>query len=141
PNGDPANRMAGKQVTPQVVAAIRKEWHFDDPLYTQYLTTMKKLFTGNLISYQNRVNVTDEIKRGIPRTFSLAIGAAILWFVIGVGLGLYTAMRAGRWSDRVVTTLALIGISMPVFWLGALASYYLGYKWHIFPNGGYAEIK
>ena len=140
PNGDPADRMAGKQVTPQVVAAIRKEWHFDDPLTTQYVTTMKKLFTGDLISYQNRVSVTEEIKRGIPRTFSLAIGAAIIWFVVGVSLGLFTAMRAGRWSDRVVTVLALIGISMPVFWLGALASYYLGYKWGIFPNGGYSEV-
>src|SRR4051794_29426262 len=136
PNGDPADRMAGKQVTPQVVAAIKKEWHFDDPLTTQYVTTMKKLFSGDLISYQNRVSVTEEIKRGIPRTFSLAIGAALLWFVVGVSLGLFTAMRAGKSSDRVVTVLALIGISMPVFWLGALASYYLGYKWGIFPNGG-----
>jgi peptide/nickel transport system permease protein len=140
PNGDPADRMAGKQVTPQVVEQIRVEWGFDDPLPQQYLTTMEKLFTGDLISYQNRVNVTEEIRRGVPRTFSLAIGAAILWFVTGVSLGLFTAMRAGRWSDRLVTVLALIGISMPVFWLGALASYYIGYKWGILPNGGYAEV-
>jgi peptide/nickel transport system permease protein len=140
PNGDPADRMAGKTVTPQVVAAIKKEWHFDDPLYTQYWTTMKKLFTGNLISYQDRVNVREEIQRGAPRTFSLAIGAAILWFISGVALGLFTAVRAGRFSDRFVTVLALIGISMPVFWLGALARNYLGYKAGIFPNGGYAEI-
>jgi peptide/nickel transport system permease protein len=140
PNGDPADRMAGKQVTPQVVEAIRKEWRFDDPLYQQYLTTMEKLFTGELISYQNRVDVVEEIKQGVPRTFSLAIGAAIIWFVTGVALGLFTAVRAGRWSDRVVTVLALIGISMPVFWLGALASYYLGYRAGIFPNGGYEEI-
>jgi peptide/nickel transport system permease protein len=138
PNGDPAERMAGKQQTPQVIEAIREEWHFDDPLWSQYLHTMGNLFSGDLVSYQNQVNVTEEIKRGIPRTFSLAIGAAIIWFVVGVALGLYTAVRAGRWSDRVVTVLALIGISMPVFWLGALASYYLGYKWGIFPNGGYA---
>jgi peptide/nickel transport system permease protein len=140
PNGDPADRMAGKQVTPQVVEAIRKEWHFDDPLYKQYGSMMKKLFTGSLISYQNRVNVVDEIKQGVPRTFSLAIGAALLWFVAGVGLGLFTAVRAGKWSDRVVTVLALVGISMPVFWLGALALYYLGYKAGVFPNGGYSEI-
>jgi peptide/nickel transport system permease protein len=140
PNGDPADRMAGKQVTPQVVEAIREEWGFGDPLPQQYLTTMEKLFTGDLISYQNRVDVVEEIRRGAPRTFALAIGAAIIWFVVGVALGLYTAMHAGRWSDRVVTVLALIGISMPVFWLGALASYYLGYKAGIFPNGGYEEI-
>jgi peptide/nickel transport system permease protein len=119
PNGDPADRMAGKNVTPQVVEAIRKEWGFDRSLPVQYATTMKKLFTGDLVSYENRVNVVEEILRGAPRTFALAIGAAIIWLVIG---------------------LALIGISMPVFWLGALAAYYLGYKAGIFPNGGYAEI-
>lgn len=137
PNGDPAVRMAGKQVTPQVVEQIRQEWGFDKSLPTQYVKTMEKLFTGELISYNNRVNVVEEIRRGAPRTFSLAIGAAITWLVIGVALGLFTAVRAGKWSDSLVTVLALIGISMPVFWLGALASYYLGYKAGIFPNGGY----
>lgn len=137
PNGDPAARMAGKQVTPQVVEQIRQEWGFDDNLAVQYKNTMQKLFTGELISYNNRVNVVEEIERGIPRTFSLAIGAALIWLFVGVGLGLFTAVRAGKWSDSLVTVLALIGISMPVFWLGALASYYLGYKAGIFPNGGY----
>ena len=141
PNSDPAARMAGKQVTPQVVEAIRKEWGFDENIFVQYRKTMEKLFSGDLLSYTNQVNVTEEIQRGLPRTFSLAIGAAILWFVVGVALGLYTAVQAGKFSDRFVTVLALIGISMPVFWLGALASYYLGYKWGIFPNGGYAEVE
>jgi peptide/nickel transport system permease protein len=140
PAGNPEDRMAGKQATPQVIEAIRKEWGFDKPLYQQYWVTMKKLFSGDLISQTNRVNVSEEIRRGVPRTFSLAIGAALIWFIVGVSLGLYTAVRAGRWSDRLVTVLALIGISMPVFWLGALASYYLGYKWGIFPNAGYSEV-
>jgi peptide/nickel transport system permease protein len=140
PNGDPADRMAGKNSTPVQIAAIKKEWGFDKPLYTQYATTMKKVATGDLISYANQTNVIDEIKRGIPRTFALAIGAALLWFAMGTALGLYTAMRAGRWTDTLVTVLALVGVSMPVFWLGALASYYLGFKAGIFPNGGYSEI-
>jgi peptide/nickel transport system permease protein len=140
PNGDPAARMAGKNVTPQVVEAIREEWGFNESLPVQYVTTMKKLFTGDLVSYDNRVNVVEEIVRGAPRTFALAIGAALIWLVIGVALGLFTAVRAGQWSDRLVTVLALVGISMPVFWLGALAAYYLGYRAGIFPNGGYSEI-
>ncbi len=140
PNGDPADRMAGKNSTPVQIQAIEKEWGFDKPVYTQYATTMEKVLTGDLISYANQTNVVDEIKRGIPRTFALAIGAALLWFAMGTALGLYTAMRAGRWTDTLVTVLALVGVSMPVFWLGALASYYLGFKAGIFPNGGYSEI-
>ncbi len=140
PNGDPADRMAGKNSTPVQIAAIKKEWGFDQPIYTQYATTMEKVVTGDLISYANQTNVVDEIKQGIPRTFALAIGAALLWFAMGTALGLYTAMRAGRWTDTLVTVLALVGVSMPVFWLGALASYYLGFKAGIFPNGGYSEI-
>jgi peptide/nickel transport system permease protein len=140
PNGDPADRMAGKNSTPVQIAAIEKEWGFDKPIYTQYATTMEKVATGDLISYANQTNVVEEIRRGIPRTFALAIGAALLWFAMGVALGLYTAIRAGRFTDTLVTVLALIGVSMPVFWLGALASYYLGFKLGLFPNGGYAEI-
>ena len=140
PNGDPAARIAGKNTTPQQLEAIRKEWGFDRSLPVQYGKTMGKLFSGDLESYANRVSVTEEIVRGAPRTFALAIGAAIIWFVVGVAVGLLTALRAGRWSDRLITVLALVGISMPVFWLGALALYYLGYKAGIFPTGGYEEI-
>src|ERR1700754_3758793 len=87
PNGDPAARMAGKNSTPEQIAAIRRDWGFDDPLYKQYLNTMGKVFSGALISYANRDNVIDRIKDGAPRTFILAIGAAIIWFVAGVALG------------------------------------------------------
>jgi peptide/nickel transport system permease protein len=140
PNGEPESRMAGKNSTPTQIEAIRREWKFDKPLYEQYAVTMEKVFTGDLISYANQTNVVDEIKRGAPRTFALAIGAALIWFTVGAALGLFTAVRAGRFSDRFVTVLALVGVSIPVFWLGALASYYLGFKAGIFPNGGYAEI-
>ncbi|HEV3000908.1 MAG TPA: ABC transporter permease [Solirubrobacteraceae bacterium] len=140
PNGDPADRMAGKQARPQVVEAIRKEWGFDKPLPFQYTKTMGQLFGGDLVSQTNQVNVTEEIMRGVPRTLSLAIGAAIIWFVVGVGLGLFTAVRVGRLSDSGITVLALLGISVPVFVLGALANYYLGYRLALFPNGGYAEV-
>jgi len=140
PNGDPAARMAGKNTTPQQIEAIREEWGFDQNVAVQYRRTMSQLLTGDLQSYANRVNVTEEIRRGIPRTFALAVGASIIWLLVGVALGLFTAIRAGRWSDSLVTVLALVGISMPVFWLGALASYYLGYRAGIFPNGGYQTL-
>ena len=146
PNGDPAVRMAGKQPTETQIEAIREEWGFNDSLPTQYLTTMQNLFSGEMKSYTTQLSVTQEIWHGLPRTLALAIGAAILWMAFGVALGLYTAMRAGRVSDRSLTVLALIGISMPVFWIGALMNHYLGYElsntlgFELFPNGGYVEF-
>jgi peptide/nickel transport system permease protein len=140
PAGDPAVRMAGKSATPTTINAIREQWGFDEPVYVQYAKTMQNLFSGDLVSYINQRNVVDEIKKAIPRTFSLAIGAAIIWMAFSIALGLYTAMRAGKFSDRSLTVLALIGISMPVFWIGALMNYYLGFKWNIFPNGGYVPL-
>ncbi|HEX2162205.1 MAG TPA: ABC transporter permease [Thermoleophilaceae bacterium] len=140
PNGDPAARMAGKSPTESQVEAIRAEWGFDEPLPVQYVRTMEQVLGGSAISYFTQLNVREEIVRGLPRTLSLAIGAAILWMAFGVGLGLLGAMRAGRASDRLLTLLALVGVSLPVFWLGALLSHYLGFKAGWFPNGGYVPL-
>ena len=140
PGGDPALRMAGRQPDPGQLALIRAEWGFDKPVYVQYAKTMGQVFSGDLISYSTQQNVIDELKSRAPRTFALAIGAAILWMVVSIALGLFTAVRAGRFSDRFLTVLALIGISMPVFWIGALMNYYLGFKWGLFPNGGYVPF-
>jgi peptide/nickel transport system permease protein len=140
PNGDPAQRLAGHSTSPQVVEAVRHQWGFDQPVYVQYAKTMQKIFDGTLVSYNTQTNVLDEIRHDIPRTFALAIGAAIMWMAVALCIGLYTALKAGAFSDRFLTVLALVGISMPVFWLGALMSYYLGFKAGIFPNGGYTPL-
>jgi peptide/nickel transport system permease protein len=140
PGGDPAQRLAGRQPDPGQLERIRTEWGFDKPVYVQYLKTMGKVFSGDLVSYINQRNVLDEIKKAVPRTFALAIGAAIMWMFFSIVLGLFTAVRAGKFSDRFLTVLALIGVSMPVFWIGALMNYYLGFKAGIFPNGGYVPL-
>jgi peptide/nickel transport system permease protein len=140
PNGDPAVRMAGRQPTEQQIEAIRQEWGFDENIFVQYATTMEKVFTGDLQSYVTQLPVDDEIIKGLPRTFSLAIGAALLWMFVAIVFGLYSAVRAGKFADRFLTIIALIGISMPVFWIGALMSHYLGFKLGLFPNGGYVPL-
>jgi peptide/nickel transport system permease protein len=151
PGGDPADRMAGKNPTPQNVENIRKKWGFDRPVYVQYVLMMKKAATGLLpgkhgeydvlTSFQNRQNVSAEIKRGLPATFSLSIGAGIIWLFFGVLVGVFSAVYLGT-IDRLITVLALIGISMPVFFLGIIARYYLAEKpshpW--FPDGGYVSL-
>jgi peptide/nickel transport system permease protein len=140
PNSDPAQRMAGKNATPELVASISEEWGFDESLPKQYLTTMEKIFTGDLVSYESQLNVDEQIAKGIPATFSLCIGAAVLWMTFGILFGYLSATRAGRLSDRLLTILAMIGISMPVFWLASIFLVYLTYKTQIFPTGGYVGI-
>ena len=140
PNGDPAVRMAGRQPTETQIEQMRKEWGFDDNIVVQYFTTMKKMITGDLESYYTQLPVNEEIKKGLPRTLSLAIGAAILWMFLAVAFGLFSAVRAGKFADRFLTIIALVGISVPVFWIGALMNYYLGFKLGWFPNGGYVEF-
>src|SRR3954467_15963688 len=140
PGGDPAVRLAGKQPQPAQLERIRQQWGFDQPVYVQYVKTMQQIFTGEVVSYTTQVNVVDEIRHDAPRTFSLAIGAALMWMFFAVILGLYTALKAGKFADRFLTVIALVGISMPVFWIGALMNYYLGFKLGWFPNGGYVEF-
>ena len=140
PNGDPAVRMAGRQATDTQIAAIREDWGFNDNIAVQYATTMKKVFTGDLVSYFTQLDVIKEIWKGLPRTLWLAFGAMVMWMFFSIALGLYSAVRAGRASDRFLTVLALIGISMPVFWIGALMNHYLGFELGIFPNGGYIPL-
>jgi peptide/nickel transport system permease protein len=140
PNSDPAQRMAGKNATPRLVASITEEWGFDDPLPQQYLTTMKKVFSGDLISYTTREDVDERIVEGIPQTFSLCIGAAVIWMFFGILFGYLSAVRAGGLLDRALTILAVVGISIPVFWLAPILLNYLTYKVELFPSGGYVEF-
>jgi peptide/nickel transport system permease protein len=132
--------LAGRLATPQQVADVRAQWGFDRPLYDQYFTTMGKVFSGSVVSYTQPVNVLSEIKRDLPATLSLAIGAGVIWLGLGIVFGVLSAMSAGRFLDRGLTVLSLIGVSTPVFFLGAMMLYYLGYKWGLFPLGGYVPL-
>jgi peptide/nickel transport system permease protein len=140
PNGKPEDRLAGRTSTPETRAAVRKSWGFDKPIYAQYVITMRKVFTGDVISYTQQVNVEDEIRRDLPATLSLAIGAGIIWLLLGIAFGLFSAMRAGRFTDRVLTVLSLIGVSTPVFLIGAVFLYVFAFKLRIFPNTGYVPL-
>jgi peptide/nickel transport system permease protein len=141
PGGDPALRIAGKNPTTQNIDNIRKDWGFDKPFYVQYFKMMQKTFIDrNLTSYTDQTNVVDQIKRGVPATFSLAIGAGLIWLFFGIVVGVISAVRAGRFSDRALTIGALLGISMPVFWLGVEVRYYLAEKNTWFPDGGYVPL-
>jgi peptide/nickel transport system permease protein len=140
PNGDPAQRLAGRLATATQIQQIRATYGFDKPLYVQYAKTMGNIFTGQAYSYTQGFNVLDEVKAGVPATASLAIGAGLLWLFTSIVVGTVAAIRAGRLTDRVLTVVAMFGVSFPPFFLGAVLIYYLGYKANIFPLGGYVKL-
>ncbi|MEO9174466.1 MAG: ABC transporter permease, partial [Gaiellales bacterium] len=125
----------------------RKKWGFNRPYWVQYGDMLDHLFIKrDMISYQDQTEVLPTIERGIPRTLSLAVGAAIIWTIFGVGIGVISGVQQGRFADRALTILALGGISTPIFWLGAVLLYLLTFRWHdspLFhwvPAGGYVPI-
>lgn len=140
PSYNPAAAIAGKNATPELIEQVEETWGFDDPLPVQYLTMMEKIFSGDLISYSSQLDVDEQIIEGIPATFSLCIGAAVIWMFFGLLFGYLSAVRAGGLVDRILTVVSLVGISMPVFWLAALLLYYLTYKIQLFPAGGYVPL-
>lgn len=140
PNGSPAERMAGRTANPAQIAAIARSWGFDRPIYIQYLHMMDKIFTGSVISYSQQINVVDQIKRGLPATISLAVGAGVIWLSFGIIVGLLSAIRPGRLLDRVLGFLALTSISAPVFVVGAVLLYVFAYRNSILPGGGYVPL-
>jgi peptide/nickel transport system permease protein len=140
PGGDPAERIGGRNQTPALRKEITKDFGFDRPLPVQYADMMKQIFTGKLISYQNQENVVTRIRQGIPITLSLAIGAAVIWMAFALIFGYFSAIKAGQFTDRALTILSLVGISMPVFWLGAMLLWGLTFKIQLFPTGGYVHL-
>jgi peptide/nickel transport system permease protein len=137
---NPAARLAGRFPTPATLAHINQQWGFDKPIYVQYVKMMKLIFTGQVISYTQQLNVVHQIWVYLPVTLSLAIGAGIIWLSTGILFGLLSAWRAGRWLDRGLTVLSMIGVSMPVFFLGAVMSYYIGFKLGWLPASGYVPF-
>lgn len=120
PGADPASRIAGRNASPQTLAAVRTDFGLDRPLPVQYAIMMKRLFiTQDLTSFVNRGwKVVPAVLAVAPVTLSLVIGAAILWVVGGIAIGLIAAATRGSVLDRSLMVLGLIGVSMPVFWLG-----------------------
>jgi peptide/nickel transport system permease protein len=140
PNGNPADRLAGRLANAEEIHLIDVKYGFNKPLYVQYVKTMKNIFTGKAYSYSQGFNVLTEIKNGLPATLSLALGAGIIWLLTSIAVGTLAAIKAGRYTDRLLTVLSMIGVSMPPFFLGAVLIYYFGYKASIFPIGNFVSF-
>lgn len=132
PGVDPAARIAGRNASPEVLEAVRKSFGFDQPFYVQYAIMMKKIFiTGDLTSFVNRGwKVVPAVLDTIPVTLSLVIGAAILWVIFSILIGVAAAAFRGGVVDKTLMILGLIGISMPVYWLGEVMNLITQSRFH-----------
>ncbi len=124
PGVDPAARIAGRNADPQTLQQVRHDFGLDRPKAVQYAIMMKKLFiTRDLTSFVNRgAEVIPQITDAAPVTLSLVFGAALIWVVVAIAMGTVAAVMRGTVVDPLLMVIGLIGISMPVFWLGEVVN-------------------
>ncbi len=122
PSGDPAILRAGRNGSPATIAAIRHELGLDKPVYTQFFVYMKNILLHfNFgFSFYSGAPVLGLIKDRLPATLSLTVGAAVVWLLMGIPVGIASAIRRGSILDRTSMGIALVFVSMPVFWLGLI---------------------
>jgi peptide/nickel transport system permease protein len=141
--GDPAVLALGTErtVDPQVVEALRHELGLDKPILEQYLIYIKNVVNldfGNSIT--DKIPVMDYISQRIPRTIELAFLSIILASIIGVALGMVSALKRKKAADIITTSLAALGISLPVFVLGTLFIFVFSFKLRWLPSGGFVAL-
>jgi ABC-type dipeptide/oligopeptide/nickel transport system permease component len=135
--GDPVRAIVGQKATAAVVEQVRHTMGLDKPLYIQYFIYMGHLLHGNLgFSYYDNENVTTLIFQRLGASAQLAFGGWIVELLIGIPLGVLTAVKNRKLTDYVVSILGLIGVSLPVFWFGMWLIYNVSYKMGILPLGG-----
>ena len=125
PAADPATLRAGRQPTPELIATLKQTLGLDKPWYVQYWKYLERLiFHFDFgYSYENNVSVRSQIFDRLPATATLAVGGAIVWLLIGVPVGIISAIKRGKSADRVAMGGALLAISAPVYWLGLVSLY------------------
>jgi len=156
---DPAALTCGKNCNdPGIIEANRHRLGYDLPFFTQYFLFLKGLFFGRSFgegaalincpapslgySFQEHACVTNLIGEALPVTFSLAIGAIVMWLALGIGLGILAARFRGRIVDQLSTIFVLIGTSLPTFLTGLLLMVFVVIRWHLipFPSGNYTPF-
>lgn len=119
--GDPATAIAGELATEELVQEVREQLGLDDPIFVQYANYLGRILQGDMgQSIRSRLPVTSEIQVRLPRTLTLALTSLLVSTAIGIPIGVMAATRPNSWFDSGSMVLALLGISMPIFWLGLM---------------------
>jgi peptide/nickel transport system permease protein len=152
--GDPARLTCGKACTPQIIEANRHRLGLDEPPLTQYVKFVSGIFFGRTFSpespqpieceapclgysFTRREEVMSLISRSAPVTFFLAVGAFVIWILVGLTLGIVAALNRGRFTDRLIMGISLLGYSMPSFFIGLVLLFFVIIKWRFLPFPSY----
>ncbi|MGE7921064.1 ABC transporter permease [Viridibacillus sp. NPDC093762] len=140
--GDPAQVILGQHATKEARAALRASLGLDNPWYIQYFNYLGDLLTGDLgESMRTKATVSSELWPYLAATFELALFAMILAVIIGVNAGIVSAWFQNSWFDYFAMILALIGVSMPIFWLGLMGQWVFGIQLDILPTSGREDAR
>ncbi len=139
--GDPALALAGEDRTPEALAAIRSEYGLDQSLPVQFWRFVSHAVQGDLgTSIRTGATVRSMLSTALPVTIELSVLAILIATVLGVGAGVLAALRRGRPSEWVANAFALLGLSVPHFWLGLIAILYLAVATGLFPASGFVPL-
>ena len=139
--GDPARLLAGPTASPQAVANIRQHLGLEGSLASRYALWLWHLGHGDLgTSFKYQVPVLDSILQRLPATAFLAGAGLLCELLIGIPIGIIAAVRPYTWLDRCLTLFSLLGVTAPSFWLGLLLLYWVAFRWHLVPLGGYGGL-
>jgi len=147
PGSDPSARIAGRNASQATLTQVRSSFGFDRSLPVQYGLMMQHLFIDrDLTSYVNRgAKVLPQVSAAVPVTFSLVLGAAVIWVVVAIAGGLAAARWRGTWVDPVIMVIGVVGVSLPVYWVGEVVNLLTQSRFHdsLFrwvPPLGYAPL-
>jgi ABC-type dipeptide/oligopeptide/nickel transport system permease component len=135
---DPAKSIVGTHATPATLAKVRHDLGLDRPIYVQYGKYLGRLLHGDLgYSYVTQLSVRQSILQRFPATVMIATFGIFFELLIGIPIGIISALRQYSVRDRAFTIFSLVGIAAPSFWLGLILMYVFAFQLHIFPLGGY----
>jgi peptide/nickel transport system permease protein len=153
---DPAQLACGRPCSPQALALAREFMGYNSPWYQQFFEFLGGIFNGRTFGtgvtaihctapcfgydFQNNVEVLTEITSRIEVSFSVALGAAVIWLVAGVGLGVLSALRRGTPLDRITMAVAIAGVSMPAYLAGIIGLWIFAFALDMVPKTGYVSI-
>lgn len=139
--GDPATVLLGERATPEQVTALREQLGLNQPLIGQYLTFLSSLVRFDLgSSIISGVPILDEVRSRLPATIELSLGAMAIALTLGIPAGVFAAVRKNSWLDNLVMTGSLLGVSLPVYWLGLLLSYLFSVNLQWLPSSGRLSV-